>query len=253
MMLLEDSPAVLSLVFLCEGKSYSYEWKEGESPSLIKDGKVTRCWSQTHVPLWDSFWSTTYAESLGDGSRKFLQSGVPSQENPGKASSDRLHFPGVQALGDWTHKVPELLQPFKEGVSGDFPPPLLLSPPHLPDSHMIVVEQLVIEPTQKTLVDNRVSSEEESTDVPFIAGKGPRDQTQASQLAGTLPLHIIPTIRVVKFVSSQKQLELRAGVTWMQEETVFTYRKNLLIRQRRIMKFSMENTNIVCCIVTQLC
>ena len=55
MMLLEDSPAALSLGFLCEGKSLAYEWKEEESPSLIKDGKVTKCWSQTHVPFWDNF------------------------------------------------------------------------------------------------------------------------------------------------------------------------------------------------------
>ena len=35
----------------------------------------------------------------------------------------------------------------------------------------------------------KVSPEEESTDLPFIAEKGPRDQTQASQLASTMILH----------------------------------------------------------------
>ena len=32
---------------------------------------------------------------------------VPSQENSGQASGDRLHFAGVQALGIQSHEVPE--------------------------------------------------------------------------------------------------------------------------------------------------
>ena len=39
MMLLENSPAVLSLGQLCEEMDYSYEWENEESPLLGKDGK----------------------------------------------------------------------------------------------------------------------------------------------------------------------------------------------------------------------
>ena len=38
-----------------------------------------------------------------------------------------------------------------------------------PDSDNVVVEQPVVEPKEKTLVDMRMSSEEVSTDLPFVA------------------------------------------------------------------------------------
>ena len=34
------------------------------------------------------------------------QSGVKGQVNPSQTSGDRLHFPGVEASGDWSHEVP---------------------------------------------------------------------------------------------------------------------------------------------------
>ena len=52
----------------------------------------------------------------------------------------------------------------------------------------MVVGQPVVEPKEKTPDEMRVSSEEESTDL-HVLQKGPRDQTQASQLAGTRFLH----------------------------------------------------------------
>ena len=78
---------------------------------------------------------------------------------------------------------------FKEGLSGE-----------PSDAHNVVVE--------RTVVQSEESPEAESTDLPMIASKGPRDQTQASQLAGTFVLHISPKIRSVKFVSSRKLREL---------------------------------------------
>ena len=35
---LEDTPAVLSLVKLCDEHGYSYEWITGQKPHLIKNG-----------------------------------------------------------------------------------------------------------------------------------------------------------------------------------------------------------------------
>ena len=51
--LLEDSPVVLSLGKLCEEKTYSDEWKEGQSPTLTSDGKITNCKSDNCVPRVD--------------------------------------------------------------------------------------------------------------------------------------------------------------------------------------------------------
>ena len=67
------------------------------------------------------------------------RSDVQGQENPGQESGDRLHFQGVQAPGDGSHEVPEWLQFFKAGFSGENP-----------DSHHVVVEQPVVEPKEKT-------------------------------------------------------------------------------------------------------
>ena len=44
--------------------------------------------------------------------------------------------------------------------------------------------------------------------------KGPRDQTQVSQLAGAMLLQNFPKIRIVKFVSSRRLLVFRAETAW---------------------------------------
>ena len=51
-MLLEDTPAVLSLGKLCEDRGYSCEWTNGPKPNLIKNGKkIHRDTSNHVVPL----------------------------------------------------------------------------------------------------------------------------------------------------------------------------------------------------------
>ena len=103
-----------------------------------------------------------------------LQSDVPSKENPGQALDERLRFPGVQARRDRSHKVPGWHQTFKEGLS-DEPP----------DSHNVVKEQLVVEPKKKTSHDMRVWASKKSHPIFLLSQKGPRDQTQTSQLTNT--------------------------------------------------------------------
>ena len=85
------------------------------------------------------------AQASGDRPRNVPPSSVRIQENPG------------QALGDRSHKVPDWLKLFDEGLS-DQPP----------DLHHVVVEQPVVEPKEKTPDDMRVSSEEESTSLPLV-------------------------------------------------------------------------------------
>ena len=77
-----------------------------------------------------------------------------------------MRFRGVEASGDWSHQVPEWLQLFKEGLSGE-----------QPDAHNVVVEQPAVEPKEKTLGYINLSSEEESTDLPFIAERSKRPNT----------------------------------------------------------------------------
>ena len=46
-----------------------------------------------------------------------------------------------------------------------------------PDSHIVAVKQLDVEPKEKTPDDMRVSSEEESIDLPFFATRSKRANT----------------------------------------------------------------------------
>ena len=50
-MLLENTPAVLSLGKLCEEFGDSYHWTIGQKPHLIKKGKKIHCDTSNHVPF----------------------------------------------------------------------------------------------------------------------------------------------------------------------------------------------------------
>ena len=50
-MLLEDTPAVLSLRKLCEDHGYSYHWTSGQKPQLIKDCRRIKCNTANSVPI----------------------------------------------------------------------------------------------------------------------------------------------------------------------------------------------------------
>ena len=60
MMLLEDSPAVLSLGLFCEEMGNSYESKKGESLSLTKDGKQSGASLRSTRQLWTVSQRTSY-------------------------------------------------------------------------------------------------------------------------------------------------------------------------------------------------
>ena len=50
-MLLENTPAVLSLGKLCEEFGYNYHWTSGQKPHHIKSGKKFHCDATNHVPF----------------------------------------------------------------------------------------------------------------------------------------------------------------------------------------------------------
>ena len=65
-------------------------------------------------------------------------------------------------------------------------------------------------------------------------------------------LHMFPQIRLVKFISSQRLPEHRAGTAWMHEETVSIIHKKLgdvLTADHKV--FNSERSNLFRTIVTQ--
>ena len=50
-MLLQETPAVLLLGKLCDEHGYTYHWKSGQKPHLIRKGKRTDCKNPNYVPL----------------------------------------------------------------------------------------------------------------------------------------------------------------------------------------------------------
>ena len=49
--LLDETPAILSLSMLGSDHGYSYEWKNGETPWLTRNGKTITCTMDNFVPL----------------------------------------------------------------------------------------------------------------------------------------------------------------------------------------------------------
>ena len=50
-MLLQETPAVISLGKLCEEHGYTYHWKSGQKTHLIKNGKRIDCNVSNNVPF----------------------------------------------------------------------------------------------------------------------------------------------------------------------------------------------------------
>ena len=50
-MLPQETPAVLSLEKLCEGRRYTYHWTSGQKPHLIKNGKRIDCNMSNYAPF----------------------------------------------------------------------------------------------------------------------------------------------------------------------------------------------------------
>ena len=124
---------------------------------------------------------------------------VPRNPNdPLKASSDPLRIQGARSRspGDRSRKIPHSDDPILENpglASGDRL--------HFPGS-----------PVKPRLTQCRGGTT-------FCWATIVADHTRASHLAGTMFLLIFPKIRIVKFVRSQNQSELRAGIARKREET----------------------------------
>ena len=92
----EDWPAVLSLDQLCEEHGHSYEWNEGQSPTLTKHGKLFCCKSEDMAPI-------VLLGIIVDASFR---------SDTDAASGDRA----PKASGDREQDLPDWLLPCTEGV-----------------------------------------------------------------------------------------------------------------------------------------
>ena len=103
----------------------------------------------------------------------------------------RWHNQGVQSQ---SFCLPNGCNLFREGLSGD-----------TPNSENVVVEQLLVEPTESTLDDMRMISEGELANLHVFAERSKRPNA-------TMCVHMFRKIRIVTSVNSQRLLELRARI-----------------------------------------
>ena len=77
--LLEDTPAILSLGKLCEGREYSYEWTSGQKPPLIRNGRRIECNTANYVPFVVPGLSTGSSSSATSPTSSSQEAVIPTQ------------------------------------------------------------------------------------------------------------------------------------------------------------------------------
>ena len=88
-MLLDETPAVLSLGKLCEDRGYTYHWTSGQKPHLTKKGKRIDCNIANYVPFVVPGLSTSSSTSSSPASStSSSQDTVISAENPATERSE---------------------------------------------------------------------------------------------------------------------------------------------------------------------
>ena len=109
-MLLEETPAILSLETLCEDHGFSYHWTSGQKPHLIRNGKSIDCNISNYVPfvvpgLSASSSSTTPSLTSSSSSLKDSVFDVDRyNENP---ETERSGSASGELRGDPLHRPPE--------------------------------------------------------------------------------------------------------------------------------------------------
>ena len=88
-MLLEETPAVLSLGKLCEDHGYNYHWTSGQKPHLTQNGKSFNCNIAKYVPFVVPALSTSSSTSSSlASSTSSAQDTVISTENTATERSE---------------------------------------------------------------------------------------------------------------------------------------------------------------------
>ena len=112
-MLLEDTPAVLSLGKLREDHGSSYHWTSGQKPQLIKNGRRIKCNTAKYVPLVVPGLSTGSSSSAAPASPTSLpQEAVTPTQHPASTRSESTS--GIErARGDPSRGPAESENPTK--------------------------------------------------------------------------------------------------------------------------------------------
>ena len=101
-MLLEETPAVLSLGKLCEDHGYTYHWTSGQKPHLTKNGKRIDCNISNYVPFVVLGLSTSSSTtSTPTSPTSSSQDSVISTEN---FATERSGSVSAESRGDPLHK-----------------------------------------------------------------------------------------------------------------------------------------------------
>ena len=141
-LLLEDTPAVLSLGKLCEDHGYNYHWTSCQKPQLIKNGRKIGCNTANYVPLVVPGLSTSSSSSSSLTSPTSLsQEAVTPTQHPaslrtesmsevrgdssrGPAETDNPNNKNdnEEVRSDPLRDQPEWLEEFKENLVDDSVP-----------------------------------------------------------------------------------------------------------------------------------
>ena len=102
-MLLEDTPAVLSLGKLCEDHGQNYHWTSGQKPHLIKNGRKINCNTANYVPFVVPGLSTSSSTSSSPTSpASSSQESVTPTNNPASTRSESMSE-SDEVRGDSSH------------------------------------------------------------------------------------------------------------------------------------------------------
>ena len=112
-MLLEDTPAVLSLGKLCEDHGYTYHWTSGQKPHLIKLGKKINSNTANYVPFVVPISSSNSSSPASPASSS--QEAVTDTDN---AASTRSETISEEVRGNSSHGPVETENPNKNDNEG---------------------------------------------------------------------------------------------------------------------------------------
>ena len=93
MIVLENTPAVLSLGKLCDENGYSYEWINGQKPHLIKNGIRAPCNTENFVPI-----VVPGLSSSSSGSSLTLRTSMKQESHSSSSSSSSSSSPTVSGI-----------------------------------------------------------------------------------------------------------------------------------------------------------
>ena len=99
-LILDNTPAVLSLGKLCDENGYSYEWINGQKPHLIKDGIRIICNTENFVPIVVPGLSSSSSGSSSTSRTPMKQESHSSSSSSSSSSSPTVGVISVRERED---------------------------------------------------------------------------------------------------------------------------------------------------------